>query len=107
MIRMGGRTGLPVLLFMKFGIVCDSSADLAPEILEDRQIRLVPFYVSLDGSNYQKEGVELTQAQLYGYMREHPDCFPKTSLPTIPDYGEAFAAFAREGLDVLCICLTE
>ena len=34
-----------------------------------------------------------------------PEVFPKTSMPTVEDYLEAFYPSAREGIPILCICL--
>ena len=92
---------------MKFGIVCDSACDLTAEEIHGCRVAEVPFYVSLDGNSYLKENVEITATQLYAHMRDNPDCYPKTSMPTIPDFGEAFAKVLDQGLDVLCITLTE
>lgn len=39
-------------------------------------------------------------------MAEKPDCFPKTSMPSIQDYVDAFLSFVKKGLPVLCICLS-
>ena len=92
---------------MKFGIICDSAADLPEKTAKENQIQIVPFYVSLDGKEYKKEGTEIAPLQLYQGMADHPDYFPKTSTPTIPDYAEAFYSVIKQGLPVLCICLTQ
>lgn len=92
---------------MKFAIVCDSSADLSPQEIRDTQVSVVPFYVSMDDSTYLHEGRDITTEQFYAAMIEHPDCCPKTSMPTIQDFGEAFYPYVKEGLPVLCICLTQ
>ena len=92
---------------MKFAVVCDSAADLTPEELRIAQVTPVPFYVAMDGTTYRKEGVEITPSQLHQGMADHPEWYPKTSMPTITDFAEAFGAAAQQGLDVLCICLTQ
>ena len=91
---------------MKFQIVCDSSADLPDAYAAEKHVTVVPFYVSLDGETYLKEGVQLSIADFYRSMAEHAECYPKTSMPSIQDYIDAFLPFVRERQPVLCICLT-
>ena len=92
---------------MKFQIVCDSSADLPDLYAQENEIRVVPYYISTDDEHYKKEGVELPVPELYRQMIENPTCFPKTSMPTITDYMQAFLPGVQAGMPVLCICLTK
>ena len=92
---------------MKFAIVCDSSADLAQKDTDQANITVVPFYVSMDGETYRKEGVEIAIPDFYQEMVDHADCYPKTSMPAIQDYVDAFVPLVQQGLPVLCICLTK
>ena len=92
---------------MKFAIVTDSSADLAESYAAEQGIHVVPFYVSMDGVNYLKEGREIPVPDFYKAMIEQEDCYPKTSMPTIPDYLEEFRPLAQAGMPILCICLTQ
>ncbi len=92
---------------MKFQIVCDSSADLDREEALKDNVTVVPFYVSLDGSRYLKEGVDISVPDFYKAMIDNPSCFPKTSMPSVQDYMDCFIDFAKRGEDVLCICLTQ
>ena len=91
---------------MKFEIVCDSSADLPRETTNRAGVRVVPFYVSMDGQNYLREGVDISIQDFYTTMVEHSDCFPKTSMPSVQDYVDAMQPFVKAGRPVLCICLT-
>lgn len=91
---------------MKFDIITDSACDLTPEMAQGMNIEVVPFYVSTDGVNYQKEGQELAVRDFYQYMIDHPEGFPKTSLPSIEDYERAFVKYAQEGRPVLCLSFT-
>lgn len=93
--------------FMKFQVVCDSSADLQKEEALKDNITVVPFYVSIDGENYLKEGVDISIPDFYKAMIDNPACFPKTSMPSVQDYIDCFTGFAKKGESVLCICLTE
>ena len=91
---------------MKFQIVCDSASDLPEQYARQAGLTVVPFYVSMDSEHYKKEGVEISVQEFYQTMVDHPDCFPKTSMPTIQDYMDALRPFAQRGEPVLCICLT-
>ena len=53
---------------MKFGIVSDSSCDLAQEYTEKEKVTVVPFYVSFDGENYYREGKEIPVTEFYRKM---------------------------------------
>lgn len=92
---------------MKFGIVSDSSCDLNAEYTQREQVSVVSFYVSFDGEHYLKEGKEAGITEFYQKMADNPDCYPKTSMPSIQDYMDAFRPFAEQGMPVLCICLTK
>ena len=41
-----------------FDIITDSACDLTLDIAKQLGIEVVPFYVSLDGEHYRKEGLE-------------------------------------------------
>jgi DegV family protein with EDD domain len=97
--RTGGET-------MNFGIVSDSSCDLPESYVQTEQVEIVSFYLSFDGEEYYREGKEISIPEFYQRMAENPDCFPKTSMPSIQDYVDAFLSFVKKGLPVLCICLS-
>lgn len=92
---------------MSYAIVTDSSADLPASFAQEHQISVVPFYVSMDGEHYLKEGTEISVPDFYKAMIEQENCFPKTSMPTIPDYLQVFRPLAEAGTPILCICLTQ
>ena len=92
---------------MKFEVVCDSSADLPEEFARENHITVVPYYISMDDEHYLREGVDISVPDFYQMMLDHSDCFPKTSMPTIQDYMDAFRPHVEAGLPVLCICLTQ
>ena len=90
----------------KFQIISDGSCDLSQEIVQKNNIRVIPFYVSFDGQTYRKEMVELGVREFYRRMIESPGVFPKTSMPSVEDYHEAFVGYASKGKPILCICIT-
>ena len=91
---------------MNFGIVSDSSCDLPESYVQTEQVEIVSFYLSFDGEEYYREGKEISIPEFYQRMAENPECFPKTSMPSIQDYVDAFLSFVKKGLPVLCICLS-
>ena len=90
---------------MKFQIVSDSSCDIPQALLQQWGIHMVPFYVSFDGETYRREGRDISPEEFYQTMLDRPGCYPKTSMPTLYDYGAAFCGPVKKGLPVLCICL--
>ncbi len=91
----------------QYMIVTDSSSDISLEEAEEKNITLVPFYISLDGKDYLKEAVQLGIRELYEKMVADPSLFPKTSTPSVQDYIDAFLPILDSGKDVLCICISQ
>ena len=91
----------------KVQIISDGSLDLSQELTKEKDIEVVPFYVSFDSETYQKEMVEVGVREIYQEMVDHPTVFPKTSMPSVHDYYEVFEKYAKEQLPVICICITK
>lgn len=91
---------------MAYQIITDGSCDLNPELANEKKIKVVPFYVSFDGEVYKKEIEEVDIREFYQKMVDNPDIFPKTSLPSVEDYVNAFTPYVKEGIDIICICIT-
>ena len=89
-----------------FDIIADSACDLTPEMAKQCNVQIVPFYVSLDGKTYRKEGTEQEVRAFYQHLVEHPEDAPKTSLPSLDDYMQAFTPYAESGRPMLCLCYT-
>lgn len=81
---------------MKFGIVTDSSCDLPESYTAQEEVTVVSFYVSFDGENYLKEGKEAGITEFYQKMADNPDCYPKTSMPSVQDYIDAFLPVVKK-----------
>lgn len=89
-----------------FHIISDGSCDLSPELAREKNITVVPFYVSFDNEHYYKENVEIGIRDFYQQMVDRKGVYPKSSMPTIQDYREAFLPFAEAGVPIICICIT-
>lgn len=87
-----------------FQIFSDSSCDLPIELIEQYNIRVVPYYITFDKETYYKEHEEISNEEFYKKLATK--VFPKTSLPSVQDYMNAFKEAIEAGQDVLCFCLT-
>ena len=89
-----------------FDIITDSACDLTLDTAKQLGIEVVPFYVSLDGEHYRKEGLEIPVRDFYQFMVDNPAAYPKTSLASIEDFEKTFRAHAEAGRAVLCLVFT-
>lgn len=88
-----------------FVVMSDSSCDLPDSLVKKYNIELIPYYVSFDQNNYYKERVQLAIKDFYHKLRTD-NLFPKTSLPSVDDYMNAFSPLIKEGKGIICFCLT-
>lgn len=91
---------------MSYQIITDSSCDLPLETLDEMKVKVVPFYVSFDDVVYKKEKYEVSTDEFYQKMVDNKKIFPKSSLPSVQDYMETFMPYAKEGIDIICICIS-
>ena len=90
----------------KYHIISDGSCDLPRELAEEKNITVVSFYVSFDDENYLKENVDIGIRDFYQQMVDRKGVYPKSSMPSAQDYVEVFLPYDREGIPVICICIT-
>ncbi len=90
---------------MNFELISDSSCDISRIDINKHNINIVPFYFSFDGETYYNEGVEYTNFDFFEKLRDE-DLYPKTSLPSVQDYSDAFEAILKEGKDIVCLCIS-
>ena len=86
----------------QFQIISDGSCDLPPELTAKKQIRVIPFYVSFDGTNYRKELEEIGIRE----MVNRKGVYPRSSLPSVQDYMDAFLPYAKAGIPMLVLCIS-
>lgn len=89
-----------------FHIISDGSCDLPTALTQEKNITVVPFYVSFDEEQYLKENVDIAIRDFYQMMVDKKGVYPKSSMPSIQDYEEAFRPFAKSSTPVICICIT-
>ena len=90
----------------KYKIITDGSCDLPKELLIEKGVTVVPFYVSFDGEHYLKEVEEIGVRDFYEKIVADPNTFPKSSLPSVQDYTDVFLPLAAENTAIICICIT-
>ena len=89
-----------------YHIFSDGSCDLPKELAKEKNITVVPFYVSFDKEHYLKEMEEIEVREFYQRMVDNPKVYPKSSLPSTQDYADAFMPFVKQGMPIICICIT-
>jgi len=88
-----------------YSIFTDSSCDTPGDILIRHGVTRIPFYISFDQISYYKEIEEMPVDQFYSKLAS-AQTLPKTSLPSVQDYINAFTPVLKAGSDILCICLS-
>ena len=88
---------------MKVRIMCDSTADLTPEVRE-KVSRIVPLTVNFDGVEY-IDGVTIDHKEFYRMLLEC-EKLPTTSQPAPAMFAEAFEEAVEAGDDVVMITIS-
>ena len=91
---------------MNYTIISDGCCDLSKDVIEKYQLHIIPFYISFDEETYYKEIEEIGIRDVYERMVSHPDVYPKTSLPSVQNYVDAFTPYVEKDIPVICICFT-
>ncbi|MBQ1993892.1 MAG: DegV family protein [Lachnospiraceae bacterium] len=91
---------------MEYQIISDGSCDLDIDTLKKYDIHTVPFYVSFDGEKYDKEVEQIGIRDVYERMVTEPKLYPKTSLPSVQNYVDAFTPYIEERKAIICITIT-
>lgn len=88
-----------------YQIFSDGACDIGKELEKELNISLIPFYISLDHEKYYKEIEEISLDEYYKFMIEQ-NGYPKTSLPSVQDFIDAFRPALQEGKDIICTTVT-
>ena len=86
-------------------IVADTACELTLADAVYIDVDLVPFNITIDGITSFKDTLDISPAEFYKKTKEK-GAHPKTSLPSPGDYLEVFKRSAKEGKDIICICLS-
>ena len=89
-----------------FRIISDGSCDLGTERAKKYDIDVVPFYVSFDEKQYDREIADIGIRDFYERMVKDKGVYPKSSMPSVDDYVKAFMPYVKNGEEILCLCIT-
>ena len=90
----------------KFKVVSDSCCDLPKDVVKQLDIDIVPLYVAFKDGKYLRDYYDFSYHDFYQKMLDHPGEYPKTSLPSVEDYMNAWEKYIKEGIPVLNISMT-
>ena len=93
------------ILMASYKIISDTACDLYPSFMDNETVPRVPFYVTFDREHYEKEIAEISVDEFYRRIIEDKT-YPSTSCPTIPDYTAVFEPCLKDGLDIICFCIS-
>lgn len=89
----------------QYVLSCCSTADLAKEHFENRNISYICFHYSIDGKEYMDDlGQSMPFDQFYKAMAEGAET--RTSQVNIAEYLEYFSKMLEQGKDILHVCLS-
>ena len=89
----------------KVGIITDSVANLPPEILEQKGIKVIPMKIAFGRHTYQ-DGVDLTAGEFYDKV-EASEVLPTVEPPTTGEFCEIFESLKDEGYEgAVCILMS-
>ena len=91
---------------MNYQIISDGSCDIETELVKEKELIKVPFYVSFDDVDYKKEIDEIGIREFYDMMVEKKGVYPKSSMPSVQDYVDVFTPVVERGDAILCMCIT-
>lgn len=89
---------------MSVRIMCDSTADLAPEV-RAKVSNVIPLVVNFDGTEY-LDGVTISHSQFYKMLMEC-EKLPTTSQPSPDFFREAFNEAVDAGDEVVIITISQ
>lgn len=77
----------------KIALMTDSASDISVELLEENNIKLLPFRIIYSDKEYE-DRIEITPQMMYQRLKTE---IPKTSLPSIENINKAFKEAIDEG----------
>ena len=88
-----------------YKIITDSACDIMKVYLDRHHADLVPLYVTFDGESYIKEQIDIGYDEFYDKMINE-GAYPKSSLPSVQDYIDAFMPYVESKTPVIAITIT-
>ena len=89
-----------------FQIISDGACDFTKDEARNFNVDIVPFYISFDGENYLREGVDITIDDFFNRLMNEKSLFPKTSQPNPQDYVELYTPHLKAGADLIVLTVS-
>ena len=89
-----------------FQIISDGGCDFTKAEVQKHNIDVVPFYVTLDGETYLKEGVDISKEEYFSRLAADKTLFPKTAQPSPQDYIDAYTPHLAAGKDIISLTIS-
>ncbi|MGL5124281.1 MAG: DegV family protein [Fusobacteriaceae bacterium] len=80
----------------EIAIVTDSTSDLTSELIGDLKIDIIPMKIKLEGSDYYKDGVDITKDEFWDRLLKETT-IPKTSQPSPAEFKEVYEKLIEKG----------
>lgn len=88
-----------------FKIITDTACDFLMDYAASVDVTLIPLYITFDGETYYKDRTELSTDEFYRRITEEK-IYPRTSLPSVQDYIDAYLPTVKENIPIVTICLS-
>ena len=88
-----------------FKIITDTACDFLMDYAVSVDVTLIPLYITFDGETYYKDRTELSTDEFYRRITEEK-IYPRTSLPSVQDYIDAYLPAVKENIPIVTICLS-
>ena len=88
---------------MKIAVSCESTSDLSKELLQEYDVKIIPYHIVLDGEEFE-DGKYTTEEMLQKV--EECGMLPKTNAINVYDYTEYFKNLRKEYDAVIHVCLS-
>jgi DegV family protein with EDD domain len=86
-----------------YALICDSTADLPANVIEDMDVEIIPFSYSIDEEVFEYD-MKKDVAEFYARLRK--GAMPVTSQVNPQIYKEYFETAVKQGRDVLYLCFS-
>lgn len=84
----------------------DSACDLSQKYIKNHDIEIIPISVSFDGETFMKDTLEISRKDFYQRLVDDPKLFPKTTLPSVELFADAFRKYVKDGIPVICFTIS-
>ena len=89
-----------------FQIISDGGCDFTKDEVKKYSVDIIPFYVTLDGETYLKEGMDISKEDYFKRIKNDKKLFPKTAQPSPQDYIDIYTPHLKAGKDIISLTIS-